>query len=139
MVGPLTALLTLVLRLIRVIGLISNRNASSRAAWDLHCARLLQLITHTPWSGSSMLVAYCSMAEDTSHRVSAVLLTEHPCGCYYETSVDEDGEVCLIRARTCTSCFDTLLTMLEREMLDRQAQLTLDLPLRVTGAKLPRV
>jgi len=63
-------------------------------------------------------------------RIGTVFLTERPCGCYYETSHDVDsGDVCLIRARTCTSCFDSFFSMLENEMVDKRAQLTLELPL----------
>jgi len=64
--------------------------------------------------------------------ISSVTLHEKPCGCYYETSLDMTGEVCLIRARTCSACFDEFLTHLEREIIDHEMQLTLDLPSRRT-------
>lgn len=54
-------------------------------------------------------------------------LSEWPCGCYYETSLDISGEVCLIRAKTCGACFDQFHEMLEQLTLDKRSQLTLDL------------
>lgn len=67
------------------------------------------------------------MPAASSSTVSAVFRTDHPCGCYYETSYDITGEVCLIRARTCTKCWEGFFSWLERECLDNDAQLTLDL------------
>lgn len=49
------------------------------------------------------------------------------CGCYYETSLDENGEVCLIQASTCGVCFDACFRKLDEMVLDKKAQLTLGL------------
>jgi len=56
-----------------------------------------------------------------------------PCGCYYQTSYDSIGEVCLIRAATCSSCFDLALAQLEKLTLDKRSQLTLDLASSMSG------
>jgi len=61
-----------------------------------------------------------------------------PCGCYYQTSLDELGEVCLIRAACCSECFDLALQQLEKATLDRRGQLTLDLPLSVSAPEDPK-
>jgi len=60
-------------------------------------------------------------------ELSQSTITEWSCGCYYETSLDITGEVCLIRAKTCTACFDKFHEMLEQLTLDKRSQLTLDL------------
>lgn len=59
--------------------------------------------------------------------IAESFLYERPCGCYHETSVDEEGFTCLITARTCSTCFDQFLTFLEREVDSVNDQLTLSL------------
>jgi len=58
-----------------------------------------------------------------------------PCGCYYQTSYDDLGEVCLIRAACCSECYDQALEYLERLTLDKRSQLTLDLASSVSASE----
>jgi len=64
--------------------------------------------------------------------LTAAVLVVRQCGCYYETAYDVTGREVLVTGRTCSKCFDEFFAFLERELIDRDAQLTLGLPSRRT-------
>lgn len=62
--------------------------------------------------------------------ITSELTTHFKCGCFYSTSRDETGELCLIYAHVCSKCFDEFQYALEQLSIDVKSQLTLDLPSR---------
>jgi len=79
------------------------------------------------------------MERQNSSSQSLMISCEHttywPCGCYYQTSLDDLGEVCLIRAAVCTHCYDLAFAKLTELTLDKRSQLTLDLASSVSATE----
>lgn len=65
--------------------------------------------------------------------ITQAITTYYKCGCYYERSYDEVFDLVMINAKVCGTCFDEFHEHLSELMIDKQAQLTLDLP-SATGA-----